>query len=897
MTEFKFNYCIPREYKDHKTGEVKYCLCCGGEKMDIDTLDNIKNKANAKLPKAAQPWVQVFNNGYRVTHENLDWKEWNGFTFIDIDSKLFYKGVRPFDVDKLLKSIINEAQYRFNYNYFAVHLSSGKLGFRIFWYWDCNRTEDNFKKCCVLTEQYTKELFYSFGDQGRQIIDYKEGRSKVLDSCSRSVFQGTYVIDTEIYYSDFINNENFGACTLDDIDVDEVYENIVESININQSEHCALIETKEINKNNIKYYPHQHRRCIYEALIVLFKDKNIVDTEWKRICEALPEKNGHKIDFYINEPDKNSWYTKINNNIKHSLSWLDSFGYIYEDDCEYIYYKQFRESWKNYIKEKVIDSLLNYNKKIYEKKYSIKWTDLKNDDQRDKLNEWKEKLYGKKIFDNIFEIDTVNEEKIEDNKYLNTLDECRKSYYKTRWTKEEFRHLCNGYKIPTDIVTYKMYADFYYRDKNNLPTIKYDILEDDIKVLGYWPETDKIQYHTFKYNDEYTHWKNNDTFCNTCNATDLLKSVNKYTSRWHNYHIIKDYLNSLDLSKANEELLETWGIRYFKCDDTQLTREICKKFFVAAVKKMMVEDVTSFVFQHMLFLQGPTGCGKTFFLVNMFTIDGHSYILNKIDPNGKDNEIGPLIAKNWLIQFGESENLKKISVNAAKEFIDRINLGMKYQKKYENEQTTIYPRIMACRTSNDDTLFNDISISEGDRRNWLLVCKTGVNACDENMRRLMKEERDILWATAYKIYLENPDIDLELSNEAFDELAQLQEEYKLITTSDIEELYNEIFERIYFTNNKFEIQDEYHFIKMLERSDLSLQRKDVYVNDLLDTDVFVQENKINKIPAKWLSTYVKDKYGISHMKLLKKYMFEHGWVFKQAGYLKGTMKCFVKESN
>lgn len=893
MKEFKFNYCIPREYKDKETGKIKYCLCRGGEKMSIDTLDNIQKKVKPELPKDASPWAQVFNNGYRVTHENINWEEWNGFTFIDIDSKLFYKNVHPFNVDKLLNCLYNEGKYRFNYNFYAIHLSNSKLGYRIFWYWDCDRNEDNFKKCCILTEQYTKEMFYCFGEEARQIIDYKEGRSKVLDNCSRSVFQGTYVTMNKIYYSEFIDDNDFGLCVLDDINIDELYSNYIDSIDIEQHKHCAYITTKEVDKNNIKYYPHQLRRCIYEALITLFNDKEAVDNEWEHICELLPEKNGHKKTFYLNEPNKNDWYNKINNKVKHSLSWLDDFGYKYKDDTEFIYYQQFRKSWKNHIVTKVREMWINHNISVYEKNYSIKWALLNKEDQEEIISKWKDIFSGKNVFDKCFDIDALIENKIEDTRYLNNLDDCRKSYYKTKWEEKEFKYLCNGYQIPKDIVTYKMYADFYYRDKNGLPIIKYDILEDDIKVFGYWPETNKIQYHTFKYNDEYTHWKNNDTFCNSCNNTDLMKAINKYVPRWHNYHVIKDYLKSLDLNVANEELLETWAIRYFKCDDTKLTREICKKFFIAAIKKLMVEDPTTFVFQHMLFLQGPTGCGKTFFLVNMFTINGHSYILNKIDPNGKDNEIGPLIAKNWLIQFGESESLKKVSVNAAKEFLDRINLGMKYQKKYENEQTTIYPRIMACRTSNDDVLFNDISISEVDRRNWLLVCKTGVNSCDESLRELMFKEKDILWATAYKLYLDNPNQNLELSNECFEELANLQEEYKLIKTDDIVELYDEIFDRKYLTNGKKEIKDEYSFIKMLERSDISLQTKDVYVTDLLDNDVFVQESKISRIPAKWLSTYVCKKYGINHMKLLKKYLVKNGWEFKTCGYLNKTCKCWT----
>lgn len=891
MREFKFNYCLPREYKDQESGDIKYCLCRGGEKMNIDTLENIQHEIKTDLPKEGAPWCQVFNNGYRVTRDNLDWSDWTGFTFADIDSKYFYKYEKRFDVDLLLETIVKNAPYLYNYNYYGAHLTNSKQSYRIFWFWDCERTEENFKKCCVLTDQYTRKLFYSFGDNAKQIIDYQKDGHRVLDRCSKSILQGFYITSNKIYYNDFIDDKDFGYVELDDIELEDIYKvgNAVPIYNNKaQHENIQYSGKRGVDKSSIRYYPHHHRRCIYEALIVLFNDKSKVDEEWKYICEMLPEtdgmENGHDRKFYLREPDKNRWFEKFNKGEIHKLDWLDVFGYNYTDNTEYIYIKQFKRSWRKHVWLKLLYLYMDFKKTEYLKTHDMKvYKELKNELE----NEWIEDFKAHDIFGDYFD-------NILDEETCEKFNDYRSEYFKRKWEAKDFKYLCEGYDIPKDIVTYKMYADFYYRDKNGLPTIKYNILEDDIQVLGYWPETNRIQYHTFKYNDEYTHWKNNDTFNNACNANDLLKSVNKYTARWHNYHIIKDYLNSLDLGKTDEDLLETWAIRYFDCEDTKLTREICKKFFIAAVKKQMIEDVTSFVFQHMLFLQGATGCGKTFFLINMFTINGHSYILNKIDPNGKDNEIGPLIAKNWLIQFGESESLKKVSVNAAKEFIDRINLGMKYQKKFENEQTTIYPRIMACRTSNDDVLFNDISISEGDRRNWLLICRTGINACDEHLREQMIKDKDIIWATAYKLYLDDPDQDLELSNEAFSELARIQEEYKLIPSSDIEELYDEIFNRKYLTNYKCEIKDELSFMEMLKHSDIDLNNSSYYA-DIIQENSFSQENMINKIPAKWLSNYVKNKYGISHMKLLKKYMLEHGWKFKQAGYLKGTIKCFINE--
>ena len=171
MKEIKFNYCIPREYINKDT-KKDFCLCRGGEHMNVDTINNIQKYSDTNKPKLAQPWLQVFDNGYRVTNDNINWKEWNGITFSDIDSKWFHKYCQKFDVNKLLYIIHDNIQFKYNYNYYCCYISPGGLGYRILYYWDCPRTEENFMKCALLTEQYTRDLFYSFGTQGKQIIDF-----------------------------------------------------------------------------------------------------------------------------------------------------------------------------------------------------------------------------------------------------------------------------------------------------------------------------------------------------------------------------------------------------------------------------------------------------------------------------------------------------------------------------------------------------------------------------------------------------------------------------------------------------------------------------------------------------------------------------------------------------
>ena len=74
----------------------------GGDKMNVVEINSIdvKNKEKNKLP-----WLQVFNSGYRVTTDNIDWKTWNGCVFADVDTKRYYNNKKRFDPQKLLDAL------------------------------------------------------------------------------------------------------------------------------------------------------------------------------------------------------------------------------------------------------------------------------------------------------------------------------------------------------------------------------------------------------------------------------------------------------------------------------------------------------------------------------------------------------------------------------------------------------------------------------------------------------------------------------------------------------------------------------------------------------------------------------------------------------------------------
>ena len=121
------------------------------------------------------------------------------------------------------------------------------------------------------------------GPSGKAIIDYDEFGKKTLDTCSKSVLQGLYVTKNEIKYNDKENGIS-GACDISNVKLEEVLEvtNVLPNVNgFDQHQACVFNGKKTVKKEDLPYYPHAKRWCIYEALVRLFKDHKKVEEEWR----------------------------------------------------------------------------------------------------------------------------------------------------------------------------------------------------------------------------------------------------------------------------------------------------------------------------------------------------------------------------------------------------------------------------------------------------------------------------------------------------------------------------------------------------------------------------------------------------------------------------------------
>ena len=223
MKALKFNYYIPRKFFDKKKNAWSFSKPSGKDVMQVGTIEDIQKFVKPTFVKEECPLIQAFTCGYRMTKSTLNFDYWNNVTFTDIDTKNYFKDKNlSININKLHEHIHRQAIIDYPNNYVCSYVTASGLGFRIIWYWGCDKSKDNFDKCAVLTDKYARNIFYSFGDAFKEMIDY----DGVLDKCSKSSLQCMYLWQAPLF-NDYTKNATFGEINKDDFDkATETVENI-----------------------------------------------------------------------------------------------------------------------------------------------------------------------------------------------------------------------------------------------------------------------------------------------------------------------------------------------------------------------------------------------------------------------------------------------------------------------------------------------------------------------------------------------------------------------------------------------------------------------------------------------------------------------------------------------
>lgn len=184
----------------------------GGETCAVLRIDQIQPaQNNDKGPLT--PCIQTYDCGFRRDVTNGDYSSWNGCIFIDIDSKKF-PGAFPYEQFSSTLTRCLEGLYPQHYYWHQTSASGNSL--HVCLYFDCERNETNFKKCCNLGKEIMLDAAQKCGENYLKILTAPD----VLDDCTSRVGQPLFISAHPIIMSELLC-ELTGECNLDGVKLDE----------------------------------------------------------------------------------------------------------------------------------------------------------------------------------------------------------------------------------------------------------------------------------------------------------------------------------------------------------------------------------------------------------------------------------------------------------------------------------------------------------------------------------------------------------------------------------------------------------------------------------------------------------------------------------------------------
>ncbi len=300
------------------------------------------------------------------------------------------------------------------------------------------------------------------------------------------------------------------------------------------------------------------------------------------------------------------------------------------------------------------------------------------------------------------------------------------------------------------------------------------VMQNDIKLAGFGGmdtfanmPVKKGSLPWWKYDPKDTSWTDGDLAELSLYLERYYGIVNRQniktarTAVWNRnaFHPIRDYLNSLEWD--GNPRLDTLLVDYLGAQDNAYVRAVTRKFFVAAVARVLNPGTQ---FDEILTLEGPQGCGKSQFIRR---IAGDDWVNDSLQTfTGK--EAYEALQGSWFVEVAELAANRRADVNQSKHFISKQS--DRFRKAYA-ELTGNYKRqCVFVGTTNQADFLRDMT---GNRR-WWIVSVDGSGPKD--IWKDLAAERDQIFAEARHFFEAGEPIHLDKEIEQM--AADVQEEYR-----------------------------------------------------------------------------------------------------------------------
>lgn len=257
---------------------------------------------------------------------------------------------------------------------------------------------------------------------------------------------------------------------------------------------------------------------------------------------------------------------------------------------------------------------------------------------------------------------------------------------------------------------------------------------------GTWSDGDDKQFRI------YLELKYSITKCPT-----LIKDCVYKVAAEHQVHPLRDYLTGLKWDGV--ERLDTLFIDRLGAEDTPINRAFTRKFFTAAVARV-IEPGTPFDFCPILC--GREGIGKS----KILSIMASAEYFNDNIPISDNKASAEALRNAWIVEFAELTAMKRTENEQIKAFVTRTQ--DMYRPAYESKVRAFPRHIVSIGTTNEEQFLRG---ETGNRRMWPIPVKGTDRTALEELKQV-EADRDQLWAEAMHRYRNGEDLFLNSEQDA-----------------------------------------------------------------------------------------------------------------------------------
>jgi putative DNA primase/helicase len=341
-------------------------------------------------------------------------------------------------------------------------------------------------------------------------------------------------------------------------------------------------------------------------------------------------------------------------------------------------------------------------------------------------------------------------------------------------------------------------------------------------------------------------------------------------------HPVKEFLNGLKWDGT--ERLATLFIDFLGAADSVYTRAVTRKTLTAAVARIFKAGVK---FDNVATLIGPQGSGKSTMVAKLGGIwFSDSFNFNMLHTK----EAFEMILGFWLIEIGELAGLKKADIEAAKQFITKVEDS--FRPAFGRNVVTNKRSCIFIATTNNRDFLTDPT---GNRRFWpidTMVTKPILSVWND----FTPEYRAQIWAEAVQLYKDGETLFLSPEIEAM--AAEIQKAH--IETDPRQGMVEKYLDTLLPSNwAELDTLDRKLYLNDLDPLSAigTLQRNRVCVAEIWSECLGNNEKDINKFNTKDLHNIMKNMAGwVQNEKRVK--FKKYGL---QVGYYRDHSRSFESE--